>query len=337
MTSITTGKLAKPGGRHAGAAFTLIELLVVIAIVAVLVSILLPAIGSARENARATKCTSILRQLGLAANQYALENKDKYPLNVDRTISSDYRDINGRYWYDRPRLMKYVPTLGEEVQEGTLSGAAVTCPNHQLGERSYSMNQWAASAWNYYPASGDPPTALRERVPDRFAKPGWTNSGQSSSNIIGFDATSGFPASTLLFAEAWGKQPLQIYKANGNPSPGDGNLFIGYVTVSSIGAQFKPGERFGGGTGAGTDTGFLAVGGWPRAPEYVERGNPRSYIPSYRHPNRRIDRYTTKGQSHIVFVDGHVETPAANTLYDPATGKSTYKVLWTPKDRDQEL
>ncbi len=62
--------------------FSLIDLLVAVAVMAALIAMLLPALSKAQESARRVKCSSNIRQIGLAIQMYAYDNKDQLPPSV---------------------------------------------------------------------------------------------------------------------------------------------------------------------------------------------------------------------------------------------------------------
>src|SRR5882757_1001431 len=86
--------------------FTLVELLVVIGIIALLVSILMPALNRARQAAVQTQCLSVHRQLMLAMNMYVNQNKGWAP---NQTRKADAPNaVHSTLWFHKDYLGQFV-------------------------------------------------------------------------------------------------------------------------------------------------------------------------------------------------------------------------------------
>jgi prepilin-type N-terminal cleavage/methylation domain-containing protein len=114
-------QFSKHGTKAARPGFTLIELLVVIAIIAILASLLLPALARAKEEARRSQCKSNMHQVGLAVMMYAHDNSDSFPpaLRGDDIYHAGWVPTNVMdYFSNAMRLQSNVMACPDKNQDG---------------------------------------------------------------------------------------------------------------------------------------------------------------------------------------------------------------------------
>lgn len=125
----------RPARHRSRSAFTLIELLVVIAIIAILASLLLPALGRVKAKGQAAYCQNQMRQLGFAHVMYGHDNRGTFPPRTENNrwpaqLRPVYQDLRVLVCpEDRPKVSRSTPV-----------GTANPAPDS--ARRSYLINGW---------------------------------------------------------------------------------------------------------------------------------------------------------------------------------------------------
>ncbi|MBI2928567.1 MAG: prepilin-type N-terminal cleavage/methylation domain-containing protein [Verrucomicrobia bacterium] len=129
------------GVRRERSGFTLIELLVVIAIIAILASLLLPALGKAKERARGIRCQSNIRQISLATVMYGNDHSEfivMLYMNGRTRLDAWFPSTDGIWWVDS--LRPYMHTTN-----------VIKCPSVRVGF-GIALNHPDIGGWRENPA-----------------------------------------------------------------------------------------------------------------------------------------------------------------------------------------
>ena len=178
-------------------AFTLIELLVVISIIAMLLSILLPAIGMARGAARTIKCSASMRSLGQANHIFANDHKGRAPCEVT------YRYTGGATRPGWASLTGWTSILSDEVfgdpiavpwDYTVLQNQTIRWKNS--GSRSLNEDQiWCTELWDEWGLEAGGALGHQRAFPQSSAVKGWNEDWDryNKLSLLVITPTTGHP------------------------------------------------------------------------------------------------------------------------------------------------
>ena len=190
-------------GRHG---FTLVELLVVIAIIATLIGLLLPAVQSARESARRTRCGNNLRQIGLAMHGHH-DSRGRLPPSILARVHSPEMPLLGHQFVGA--LFFLLPYMEEAGIYDSVSASLDTSVDHYPGgptSGSLRIQPWWTNVATF--------TAAQTRIPT-FLCPS-TNPYANKRTFSNFYT---FP-DTNVEGSNWATPMPQLGRTNYAPSAG---------------------------------------------------------------------------------------------------------------------
>jgi len=194
-----TGFNQLPYGQHRAAvskrkAFTLIELLVVVAIIALLVAILLPSLGRARELAKRTVCAANNSSIGKAMFVYANENRESFPI-INGSANVQWFGMMGTYRNNGgPTGASYASTFATSanvsvdmslwllIQTGSGAPKLFNCPSSDenpdnLRQGTNTQTYSASEVWGFR----DGTLSYSYQIP--YSVSGKSNAAKPSTNL----------------------------------------------------------------------------------------------------------------------------------------------------------
>jgi len=269
-------------------AFTLVELLVVIGIIALLISVLLPALNAARRQANQVKCAAALRQIGTAFRLYEGDFKGVWPVAVHSVGNTNFPIVEERRWYDL--IAKYVSSARGQ----------------------YEMTKYT-----------DVATLRRNSV--IWGCPEWSRSDDYVSDPTGYDLRPGygmayyprkfFQTKDLINDYAYiTNTDRGIYQKGGGKWAQNKSAETGYIIDSITHIVNVP--------GFGTNYQWTDITQWQ--PYDGLTGNPAAtafYVDAKRHTRPGQPKNPNIKGMNMLFVDGHVEPVSVKTAWEAITGK----------------